>query len=1085
MNSLGTTENAGSRPIRILVTLGAAMLAALPSFAAPLPARVDFNYHIKPLLSDRCFFCHGPDEKGRKGKLRLDTPEGAFKALEGGMSVVKPGDPAKSELLHRLTSTDPEEVMPPPKANLALSTDEIALFKKWIEQGAEWKKHWAFIPVGNVPVPDTKNRKWARNEVDRFVLAKLEAEKLKPAPEATKERLLRRVSLDLTGLPPTPAEVDAFLTDKSPNAYEKVVDRLLASPTYGERMAVEWLDVARYADTYGYQADRINHLWPWRDWVIKSFNRNIRINQFIIEQLAGDLLPDATQDQKVATAFNRLHRQTNEGGSVNEEFRVEYNADRVHTLGGAFLGLTMECARCHDHKYDPVSQMDYYRLFAFFNSTDESGLYSHFTDAIPTPTTLLYKDGAEQKHRALKQAVTAKEKELEAYRALAQPAFEKWLTEVNASNASPPATPGRGESPGSRDASSPQLFPRFGTARGLIGHYSFDNLTNNTSRNLAATNFHAKLSEGPKSVTGRFGQALQFDGENSVRIDKFADFKRTDPFSFSLYINPSEELPEIVVLHHQQAGSDSGYQGYQLVLEDGHASFGLIHFWPGNAIKVRTKDKLPLNAWTHVGVTYDGSSRAAGLKLFVNGQPAVTEVEKDKLTKDFANGQPLALAARFRSRGFKDGMIDELKVFNRGLSAVEMHELGGAFPTENGSLQFADRAAALDYYLATADEGFAKQLAELKKLRDDENNFINRIPEIMGMGDLPTPRPTYVLKRGEYDKRAETVEPDTPANILPMDPKLPRNRLGLAQWFVDRQNPLTARVLVNRYWQNFFGHGLVLTAEDFGSQGALPTHPELLDWLAMHFMETGWDLKALCKLIVTSATYRQSSEVGPELLARDPDNKLLARGPKTRLTAEMLRDQALAASGLLVQKLGGPSVKPYQPEGIWEDTAGSSYTPDKGEGLYRRSLYTFWKRTAPHPMMTTFDASERNTCVVRRQPTSTPLQALVLLNDPQMLEAARRIGEQVLKSNPGEPRDQVTETFLLLTGRKPTAKELRVLQKLRDDQLALFRVNRDGAEAMLKIGESAIDPKLDRAELAAATAVASAVMNFDEAILKR
>jgi len=1047
----------------------AALCLNLCAITAPLPAKVDFNYHIKPLLSDRCFACHGPDEKGRKGKLRLDTPEGTFKALEDGKFIIKPGDPEKSEVMSRLLSTDPEEIMPPPKANLALSADEIALLKKWIEQGAEWKKHWAFIPVGNVPVPETKNRKWARNEIDQFVLAKLEGEKLKPSPEATKERLLRRVSLDLTGLPPTPAEVDAFLADKSPTAYEKVVDRLLASPAYGERMAVEWLDVARYADTYGYQADRINHLWPWRDWVIKSFNRNVRINQFIIEQLAGDLLPDATQDQKVATAFNRLHRQTNEGGSVNEEFRVEYNADRVHTLGGALLGLTMECSRCHDHKYDPVSQKDYYRLFAFFNSTDESGLYSHFTDAIPTPTTLLYKEGEEQKHRALKQAVAAKEKEMEKYRDSAQSAFEKWLTEVKASSPQARAIPS----------------PSFGTERGLIGHYSFDNVTSNTSPNLAATNFHAKLSEGPKSVTGRFGQGLRFDGENSVRIDKFADFKRTDPFSFSLYINPSEELPEIVVLHHQQAGSDSGYQGYQLVLEDGHASFGLIHFWPGNAIKVRTRDKLPLHAWTHVGVTYDGSSRADGLKLFVNGQPAATEVEKDKLTKEFANGQPLALAARFRSRGFKDGMVDELKVFNRRLSAVEMNELGRAFPTATGSLSFADRAAALDHYLATVDEGYAKHLTELKKLRDEENTFINRVPEIMGMGDLPTPRPTYVLKRGEYDKRAETVDPDTPANILPMDPKLPRNRLGLAQWFVDRQNPLTARVLVNRYWQLFFGRGLVLTAEDFGSQGALPTHPELLDWLAMHFMETGWDLKALCKLIVTSATYRQSSEASAELLAHDSENKLLAHGPKTRLTAEMLRDQALAASGLLVAKLGGPSVKPYQPEGIWEDTAGSSYTPDKGEGLYRRSLYTFWKRTAPHPMMTTFDASERNTCVVRRQPTSTPLQALVLLNDPQMLEAARRIGEQVLKANPGDTRDQVTETFRLLTGRKPTAKELRILQKLREEQLALFRADKSGAEAALKIGESAIDPKLDRAELAAAAAVASAVMNFDEAVFKR
>jgi len=1057
-------------PVVILLWLALAAPGEIAN-AAPPPARVDFNYHIKPLLSDRCFLCHGPDEKGRKGKLRLDTQEGAFKALTDGKFIIKPGDAANSELIHRITSDDPEEVMPPPKSNLALSTDEIALLQKWVTQGAEWKKHWSFLPVGKVAVPETKNRKWARNDVDRFVLARLEAERLKPAPEATRERWLRRASFDLTGLPPSPADIDAFLADKSPDAYAKVADRLLASPAYGERMAVEWLDVARYADTYGYQADRFNHLWPWRDWVIKAFNRNIRLDEFILEQLAGDLLPGSTREQKIATAFNRLHRQTNEGGSVDEEFRVEYNADRVHTTAGAFLGLTMECARCHDHKYDPISQKDYYRLFAFFNSTDESGLYSHFTDAIPSPTTFLFKDDAEeQKHRDLKQAVLTQEKALADYFATATEAFEKW--------------------PAIRDEPA--------ATNGLIGHYSFDSLTNKQSANLVGTNSPAKLSDAPKSVSGPVGQALQFDGENSVSIGSFADFKRSRPFSFSLWINPTEELPEIVVLHHQQAGSDSGYQGYQLVLEEGHASFALIHFWPGNALKVRTQEKLKLNAWTQVGITYDGSSRAAGLRLFVNGQPAASEVVKDHLFKDFANGQPLTLAARFRSRGFKDGMIDELKVFNRRLTAVEMKVASAAFPPtlvsipspsplhgERAGVRGEDRKDLFDYYLANFDDGYAKLLDELKKRRDDENTFINGISEIMGMRDLPAPRPTYVLNRGEYDKRGDTVEPSTPESILPLDPALPRNRLGLARWFVDAKNPLTSRVLVNRYWQMLFGRGLVVTAEDFGSQGSLPTHPELLDWLAMHFMESGWDLKALHRLILTSATYRQSSQASPELLARDSDNKLLARGPKSRLTAEMLRDSALAASGLLVQKLGGPSVKPYQPEGVWEETAGSSYTPDKGENLYRRSLYTFWKRTAPPPMMTTFDASERNTCVVRRQPTSTPLQALVLLNDPQMLEAARRIGERALKENAASTADQITLTFRLLTGRAPTTRELRVLEKLRAEQLTLFRANRADAETMLKIGESAFDPKLDRAELAAAASVASAVMNFDEAIVKR
>src|SRR5882672_745457 len=447
----------------------------LPVLAAQLPDKVDFNYHIKPLLSDRCYTCHGPDEKARKAKLRLDTKEGAFKALDGGMFVIKPGDLVHSEMARRIASTDPEEIMPPPKSNLALNKDEVELLRRWIVQGAEWKKHWAFIPVGEVFIPAVKNKKWPRNDIDRFVLARLESEALKPSPEAGRERLLRRVTFDLTGLPPSLAEMDSFLADKSPDAYEKVVDRLLASPAYGERMAAEWLDVARYADTYGYQADRFNHLWPWRDWVISAFNRNVRFNDFILWQIAGDLLPGATREQKIATAFNRLHRQTNEGGSVNEEFRVEYNADRVHTTAGAFLGLTMECARCHDHKYDPISQKDYYRLFAFFNSTDESGLYSHFTDAIPSPTTLLFKDDAEeQKHRDLKQAVAAKEKALADYRASADGAFEKWL------------------------ANQPEAL----TPKGLIGHYSFDNLTNNTSVNLAGTNYHAKLADGPKSVSG-------------------------------------------------------------------------------------------------------------------------------------------------------------------------------------------------------------------------------------------------------------------------------------------------------------------------------------------------------------------------------------------------------------------------------------------------------------------------------------------------------------------------------------------------------------------------------------------------------
>jgi len=1052
-----------------------AVWSAFPLFAASLPEKVDFNYHIKPLLSDRCYACHGPDEKARKAKLRLDIKEGAFKALEEGMFVVKPADLAHSEVYRRITATDPDDMMPPPKSNLALSKDEIELIRRWIEQGAEWKRHWSFIPVQAVKAPAVKDQQWPKNDIDLFVLARLESEGLQPGKEAGKERLLRRVTFDLTGLPPTLSEIDSFLADNSPHAYERIVDRLLASPAYGERLAVEWLDVARYADTYGYQADRFNHLWPWRDWVITAFNRNLPFDQFILWQIAGDLLPDATREQKLATAFNRLHRQTNEGGSVEEEFRVEYNADRVHTTAAAFLGLTMECARCHDHKYDPVTQKDYYRLFAFFNSTDESGLYSHFTDAIPSPTLLLFKDAAqENNHKELKEAIAAKAEAVTADGARAKGSFRTWLKKTK------------------------ELPP----LRGLVGLYTFDQIVSNQVVNVLGTNGPGKLAESPKSVPGKFGQALLFNGENSVAIDKLADFKRTDPFSFSLWLKIPDESDEIVVLHHQQAGSDAGYQGYQLVLENGKASFALVHFWPGNAIKVRTRAKLQLGEWLQFGITYDGSSRANGIKLYVNGQPVEVEILRDSLFKDVANGSPLTLAARFRGRGFKGGQIDELKVFDRSLTPFEMAlaadvrgllKVDGTAFTALSPMELAPwfvsapvKGYLFDYYRANVDAGAANLTAELKKLRDEENNLINSVKEIMIMGDRSTPRPTQVLKRGAYDAPGEAVQPGTPESIMALDRRLPQNRLGLARWLVDPENPLTARVTVNRYWQMFFGRGLVGTPEDFGSQGMLPTHPELLDWLSRRFVDSGWDLKALHKLIVISATYRQSSHASPDLLARDPDNKLLARGPKNRLTAEMIRDSALAAAGLLVPKVGGPSVKPYQPEGLWEEkSSGWKYEPDKGDGLYRRSIYTYWKRASQHPAMITFDAAERNTCILRRQATSTPLQALVLLNDPQFVEAARSIAERAARDGGATLEEQVTYVFRLLTSRKPNSRELEVLEKFYAEQRELFQADQQGAEALVKVGASKANAFLEPAALAATVSVALAIINHDEALMKR
>ena len=1033
--------------------LGASCLAAVCGAAAA--DQVDFNHHIKPLLSDRCYACHGPDEKARKAKLRLDQKADAFRILSNGVAIIKPGVPAESELYRRISSTDPDEKMPPPESHLSLASNEIALLKTWIEKGAEWTKHWSLVPLEDVAVPDVSDGSWAANAIDRFILARLEGENLKPSREATKERLLRRVTFDLIGLPPTIDEIDAFVADNSPAAYDRVVDRLLASGAYGERMGVEWLDIARYADTHGYQADRFNHLWPWRDWVIAVFNRNVPFDDLILWQLAGDLLPGATSEQKLATAFNRLHRQTNEGGSVEEEFRVEYVADRVQTAAGAFLGLTMECARCHDHKYDPITQKEYYQLFAFFNSTDESGLYSHFTDAIPSPTQLLFKDGAqERKHQQLKQAIAAKEEALSARREAASADFLKWVAGLE------------------------QLPP----TTGLVARYPFNVVEGNKSPNALGTNYPARLNEAPQLVAGRDEKALRFNGENSITIDKVADFKRTDPFSFTFWTKVPEELEEIVVLHHQQAGSDAGYHGYQFVLEKGHASFALIHFWPGNAIKVRSADKLPLNEWIHCGITYDGSSRGHGIQLYFNGRPARLDIVRDNLFKDIANGQPLTLAARFRGRGFKDGWIDELKIYNRALTPPEM--LDDWKPGSAAVAQTDDSKSCFEFYLATVDEPSRQLAAELHKLREEENSLINSVPEIMIMGDRAEPRPTFVLKRGMYDSPAEPVGPGTPGSILPMGAELPRNRLGLAKWLIDKRNPLTARVIVNRYWQMFFGKGIVESSDNLGSQGSLPSHPELLDYLAMSFIDSGWNLKALHKRIVTSATYRQASEATPELRARDPDNRLLARGPKSRLSAEMLRDQALAVSGLLVRTVGGRSVRPYQPEGVWEEKSASwKYEPDKGQGLYRRSFYTYWKRTVPPPSMIAFDATERNNCTVNRQNTSTPLQPLVLLNDPQFVEAARRLAERTMAEGGSTVEDRAVFIWRVVLGRRPNQKELAVLQRMSQEQLEFFAADGAHAKEFLSTGESRA--KFETPEIAAMSAVALAVLNHDEAVLKR
>ncbi|HEY7310769.1 MAG TPA: DUF1553 domain-containing protein [Gemmataceae bacterium] len=1036
------------------------LLFAAPLTRSALAAEVDFSRDILPILSDKCFHCHGPDAQARKAKLRFDTKEGAFR-LRKGKSVIVPGDSASSALVRRITA-DEDERMPPPESNRTLTQKQIDLLRQWVDEGAKWGKHWAFEPPRRPPVPGTRLRGWANSDLDSFVLARLEKEGLRPSPEAPRTAWLRRVTLDLTGLPPTLAEIDAFLADQSPNACEKVVDRLLSSPRYGERMASSWLDLARYADTHGYQMDRYRAMWPWRDWVVRAFNRNLPYDQFVTWQLAGDLLPGATKEQRLATAFNRLHLQNEEGGIVEEEFRVAYVVDRVNTFGTAFLGLTFDCTRCHDHKYDPLTQKDYYSLFAFFQNIDESGQTSYFTASMPVPTLLLSDDATDAKLAALRDQIKAKEKQLDSERVKAQPAFADWL----------------------------RKRPKDLTMPGLVGSFSFDEMKSNRIANSADAKKPAHAVEGPKLVPGKAGNAVELNGENGFDLPGLGHFSRVDPFSLSLWLRTPSHAPRFVVAHHSKAPIDAGSRGYELLLENGRVAVALHHMWPRNSLKVVTKTAIPIGAWTHVTATYDGSSRAAGVRIYLDGAPAELEVVRDGLFKDitYEGGEPnLALGFRFRDNGFKGGQVDEFRVFNRALTALEAAYLAASPQRQQGIVRdAATREQLLDYFLATAHKPALQLREELHALRKQENATVQPVPEVMVMEEMAKPKPAYILKRGGYDAPGERVSMNTPAALPPFPADQPRNRLGLARWLVSPDHPLTSRVAVNRLWQMMFGKGLVETSDNLGSQGTPPTHPDLLDWLARDFVDHGWDVKRLLKTIALSATYRQSSHAGPELLVRDPGNQLLARAPVRRLSAEMVRDQALAVSGLLVEKLGGPSVKPYQPDGLWEVAMGSPrYDRSRGPDLYRRSLYTFWKRTVPHPAMITFDAAERNVCIVHRQSTSTPLQALALLNDPQIVEAARFLGQRMLKEGGATPKERIAWVFRVATGRAAADREVNILVRLFEEQKELFKNDPKAAAKLLAVGDARNDPKFDSVEAAASTVLALAVLNHDEAVMRR
>jgi len=1001
--------------------------------------RVSFNFDVRPILSDRCFLCHGPDAGTREADLRLDTEDGAFAALEGADAshVVKPGDPRQSEVFLRVSSADPDMKMPPTDSNLSLSKEEIETLRRWIEQGAPFEGHWSFIPPAKeIAVPEVDGLPVDATPIDHFIQRALIERKLSLNPQASKERLLRRVTFDLTGLPPTIEELDAFLSDDSQNAYEKAVDRLLASSAYGERMTTEWLDVARYSDTYGYQVDRDRHVWPWRDWVIRAFNANMPYDEFITQQLAGDLLPNATQDQILATTFNRLHPQKVEGGSSPEEFRIEYVADRTQTVATAFLGLTMECCRCHDHKYDPLSQKEYYQLSAFFDKIDEAGLYSFFTSSVPTPTLLLANEQQQEVIDAAEKRVLEEEEKLATITDDELTAFQNWLAETKA----PPET----------------AIPS------QVAHLDFE-----------------AVGGANKKVEGVIGSAAQLTGDDAIGTG-VGNFTRDVPFSISLWMKTPDVKERAVILHRSRAWTDAGSRGYELLLLDGKLSWSLIHFWPGNAISIQTTEPLAINEWKHITITYDGSSRARGLAIYVDSERTETNIIRDNLYKEITGGggDNIAIGERFRDRGFTNGSVDELRVFKRQLSQLEIRELYKPGTIASALNEKTANDELQEYYLATLNESRTAKRDALAKVRAERSSKSNGIAEIMVMREIQSPRPTYLLGRGAYDDRRDEVFANTPQSLPPLQEESP-SRLGFAKWLTHKDHPLTARVAVNRYWQLIFGEGLVRTPEDFGSQGQLPTHPELLDWLSRDFVNHHWDVKRLIKQMVLSATYRQTSETSAELLSADPENILLGRAPSGRLSAEMLRDNSLAVSGLLVNKIGGAPAKPYE--------VAVSFKPvayDKGEGVYRRSLYTYWKRTGPAPVMMALDASKRDVCRVRREQTSSPIQAFVMLNGPQFVEASRGLAQRMMKQSE-DVDTQLKTLYRTLTSRVPEVNELAIVRSLYDEQLAIFEATPKQAVDYLSVGNKPRDETLDPEQLAALTSVANALFNLDECVMKR
>ena len=1052
-----------------------------PKAAPPVKANasgIEYNRDIRPILAENCFACHGPDSAARKASLRLDLRDAAVE-----MKAIVPGKVTESELIRRIITDDKAELMPPPKSNKKLKPEQIALLKKWVESGAEYQLHWSFItPTRPVP-PAVKDKAWVRNPIDNFVLARLEAAGLKPAPEADRRTLARRLAFDLTGLPPDPADVEAFVNDKSDVWYEKYVEKLLATEQWGEHRGRHWLDYARYGDTHGIHIDNFREIWSYRDWVIGAFNKNQPFDQFTIEQLAGDLLPNPTLDQRVATGFNRCNITTSEGGAIDDEYYALYARDRTETTSQVWMGLTTGCAVCHDHKYDPVSQKDFYALSAFFNNTTQKAMDGNVRNTppiIPVPRA-----SDRPRFDVIAKELDGLRKNIDGRRTAAKPEFDKW-----AKTATPATVFAKNPRAGLH------LHAPLNEGVGTDAHYSFDGQVRSAAFGDAFG--WAAGSRGGKAF------AVQPKGTtNAPTIPEAGDFDTKQAFTAGAWVKLTRNNTTGAIVSRMDPKSK--FRGWDLWVEGNKIGTHIINAFPEDALKVVSTIAVPLNQWVHVAVSYDGSAKKEGVTIYVNARPQGAAAQNDTLKGSIKTEQPLLIGQRGPTDGRLAGAhLEDVRLYDRALTAAEVDQLSRygaaadavAKPTAQRSP--AELDTAVGWWLGTFDQPTRDLETQIAKLQAEEAVLKSRGTIAHVMNEKPGPAEAYFLFRGDYDKKRDLLKADTPKAMPPLPASAPRNRLGLAQWLVSKEHPLTARVTVNRFWQEVFGTGLVRTSGDIGIAGEAPSHPELLDWMAVEFRDPTpglccadpkpWDVKQFFRLIVTSATYRQAAVTTQEKLDKDRDTRLMSRGPRFRMDAVMIRDNALAASGLLVRKIGGPSVRPYQPDGVWEAVAmiGSdtrNYTRDTGESLYRRSMYTFWKRSAPPAAMEVLNAPPRELCTVRRDRTNTPLAALLTLNDVQFVEAARVLAEKTVAA---DSTDDKRLDFLAkrIVARPFRAEELTIIKDSLKDLRAHYKAKPDEAKRLIAFGESKPDPKLDASELAAWTMLANQLLNLDEVLNK-